>query len=188
VTRSYGTWLVHHLRRLRIHMVHDIRSLQSWLFIVENVCQCKWMHLVYPARSLQIHVGRDSFMWDVTRPSLLTCGNVCQCKWIHLCAFPQMHMGRDSCIWDMTSSSHLTLENIFHWFIWDMTRSYGMWLVLMGRDLLITFDFRKYSLIHMGHDSFIWDVTRSYGTWLVHHCWLVRMFFFFGQCERRQRW
>jgi len=38
-------------------------------------------------------------------------------------------------------------------FIWDMTHSYGTWLI-------------HTCLIYMGHDSFTWDTTHSYETWL----------------------
>ena len=38
-------------------------------------------------------------------------------------------------------------HGIAYSFIWDMTHSYGTWL------------------IHMGRDSFIWDMIHSYGIW-----------------------
>jgi len=80
-------------------------------------------------------------------------------------------MALDSFIWDMTRSYGTWLVHMGHdSFIWDMTRSYGTWLVHMGHDSFIWDMTRSYEtwLVHMGHDSFIWDMTRSYGTCLVH--------------------
>jgi len=68
-----------------------------------------------------------------------------------------------SFIWDMTHSYGTWLIHIRHDSImWDMPHLYGTWLIPMGHDSFGTW------LIHMGHESFICDMTHSRGTWLIH--------------------
>jgi len=58
----------------------------------------------------------------------------------------EIHMEHDSFPWDMTG-------------IWDMTHSYGTWLISMDYEARV---------IRMRHDSFMWDMTHSCETWLIH--------------------
>jgi len=65
----------------------------------------------------------------------------------------------ESFVWDMTLSYGTWLVHMWHEsFIWDMTYSYGRRLIHIVSDSFMT------------HDSFIWNMTLSYGTWLVLMC------------------
>jgi len=85
-----------------------------------------------------IHMGQDSFIWDVTRS---------YGTWlVHIGHDPYPFIGLhnvECCLFACGIIGHDS-------FICDMTHSYGTWL------------------IHMGRDSFIWDMTNSYGKWLIH--------------------
>ena len=57
-------------------------------------------------------------------------------------------------------------------FTWDMTQSYGTWLLHMGHDSFmsdVAHQTSKRSIVNrVWRDSFIWDMTQSYKTWLLH--------------------
>ena len=83
----------------------------------------------------------------------------------------------DSFVWDMTLSYGTWLVHMWHEsFIWDMTYSYGTWLIRMGDDSFILYQTHSWPmthsygtwLFHMGHGSF-WCVAwiMSCGTWLI---------------------
>ena len=135
-----------------------------------------------------------SYVWRAT--------SICVTWLIHMCNMPHSYVWRDSfrCVtylihmgikvltrgglrfffdyvpWLIRTHPRVWLAS----FIWDVTHSYGTWLIRKERDpyLCVTWLIRKGRdpfmcvtwLIRKGRDPFMWDVTHSQGLWPIYVC------------------
>ena len=104
-------------------------------------------------------------------------------KMAHSCETRLTRIEYDSFIWDMTHSYGIWIIHMRHAsFTWDMNSSYATSLrsriqctVWGKKRWLVHWDIvQKYwrRLVHMRYGLFIWHMTRSYRTWLIRCCML----------------